>query len=62
MRTACTHLKVVETDDCMSFSVLLLGLVHFVHFGLNDFTGTLVPLAEVGKCCLPTVGLHAAKS
>ena len=62
MGIACIHLEMVEANNCMFLSVLLLCLVHLVHLGLDYFAGTLVPLAEVGQGCLPTIRLHTAKS
>ena len=55
---AGSHFEVVEADDGVLLSVLLLGLVQLVHLRLYDLTRTLVALAEVRQSRLPTLRTH----
>lgn len=55
------HLEVIETDDCMLFSILLFNLVQFIHFGLYYIACTLISLTEMGQRCLPTFGSHTTE-
>lgn len=55
------HLEVIETYDCMLFSVFFFGFVCFVHLWFHYIASTLISLTEVGQRSFPTVRFHSAK-